>query len=224
MKPKHPEPIVHQGFYRTMTSVVFCLGEPIDKNNPDNRQYTMCYHIKDSRIHHVPQRAVDMSMVHNQNEVLELCDVFLKLLQSLKDHASDSEKTWLRIFNAITDYKNALLMPVYIDSENRYVEVANNGLEYTGQHYKIVMPAVNGDDPEVIELSFQAGSIAEAGVNGLTNECLLAVLIHRMKILNRTLPCEENNRAIGHLEDALANLEVRTQRRRLRRVEGKPVT
>lgn len=71
------------------------------------------------------------------------------------------------------------------------------------------------------EISFQRGGVAEHGVNGMTNEALLAILIHRTKFLDGKFPCDENKRAINHLEEALANLEVRTARRMVRGVEGK---
>lgn len=72
-------------------------------------------------------------------------------------------------------------------------------------------------------IDFQRGPVAEAGVNGLTNEALLAILIHRTKFLDAKFPCDENKRAIQHMEEALVNLEVRTARRMVRGVEGKSV-
>lgn len=67
---------------------------------------------------------------------------------------------------------------------------------------------------------FQQGPVKEAGVNGLTNEALLAILIHRTKHLDGKFPCTENARAIQHMEEALVNLEARTARRMTRGVEG----
>lgn len=69
-------------------------------------------------------------------------------------------------------------------------------------------------------IDFQRGPVKEAGVNGLTNEALLAILIHRTKFLDAQFPCDENARAIQHMEEALVNLEVRTARRMTRGVEG----
>lgn len=74
-----------------------------------------------------------------------------------------------------------------------------------------------------VTISFQRGGVADNGVNGVTNEALLAVLIHRTKHLDGKFPCDENKRAIQHLEEALCNLEVRTARRMVRGVEGKEV-
>jgi hypothetical protein len=42
-----------------------------------------------------------------------------------------------------------------------------------------------------------------------------------MKYLDKCFTCDENKRAIQHLEEALVNLEVCTARRITRGVEGK---
>lgn len=73
------------------------------------------------------------------------------------------------------------------------------------------------------ELSFQRGGVANNGINGITNEALLAILIHRMGVLNSLFHSRENDRVIENLQDALAFLEVRTVRRIARGVEGKEV-
>ena len=72
-------------------------------------------------------------------------------------------------------------------------------------------------------LGFQQGPIPEHGVNGLTNEALLAVLIHRTEHLDSQFPCDENKRAIADMKNALVNFEVRTARRMVRGVEGMEV-
>jgi len=71
-----------------------------------------------------------------------------------------------------------------------------------------------------VDLNFQNGPVQDNGVNGITNEALLAVLIHRTKYLDDKFGCDENKRAIQHMEDALVNLEARTARRIARGVEG----
>ena len=76
-----------------------------------------------------------------------------------------------------------------------------------------------GESPS--EIKFQLGPVGSNGVNGITNEALLAILIHRTKFLDSKFGCDENKRAIQHMEEALVNLEVRTARRMVRGVEGK---
>jgi hypothetical protein len=73
------------------------------------------------------------------------------------------------------------------------------------------------------EINFQRGPVPDNGVNGLTNESLISIVIHRTKHLNAKFSCSENARAIQHLEEALVNLEARTARRMARGVEGKEV-
>jgi hypothetical protein len=78
---------------------------------------------------------------------------------------------------------------------------------------------VDGRD-KLVRLQFQDGPVQENGVNGITNEALIAVLLHRINVLNQKFFCKENERALVHLEDALNALEARTARRVLRGVEG----
>lgn len=89
-----------------------------------------------------------------------------------------------------------------------------NGTVVEGHWYDILMGAGSQ------AIRFQLGPVKEHGVNGVTNEALLAILIHRTKFLDEQFPCDENKRAIQHLEEALVNLEVRTARRMARGVEG----
>lgn len=72
-------------------------------------------------------------------------------------------------------------------------------------------------------LEFQHGAVKENGVNGITSEALLAVLIHRTKVLNERFPCAENTWAIAHLKEALHAFELRTAARTERGVEGREV-
>ena len=67
----------------------------------------------------------------------------------------------------------------------------------------------------------QNGTIPDNGVNGVTNEAMLSVLIHRTKILNEKLPCDENEAAITLMEEALFLFEERTQKRKEKGVEGR---
>lgn len=73
----------------------------------------------------------------------------------------------------------------------------------------------------IFSLEFQSGPIPEYGVNGLTNELLLEIIIERTKRLNAMFPCDENYQAIAAMEEARAWLEVRTQRRKAMGIEGK---
>jgi hypothetical protein len=72
-------------------------------------------------------------------------------------------------------------------------------------------------------LSFQRGPVKEVGVNGITSEALLHILVDRTAYLQTQYPCIENESALRHLHDALAQFETRTYRRMQRGVEGRGV-
>lgn len=64
---------------------------------------------------------------------------------------------------------------------------------------------------DIREIAFQSQPF-EQGCNGITNEALIAVLKHRLGVLNERLPCQENTLAIDHLHEALLQLEAREAR------------
>ena len=70
-------------------------------------------------------------------------------------------------------------------------------------------------------IQFQLGPVKKAVLNGLTNEALLAILIHRTEYLNKQFPCRENEYAIELMKRALECFESRTKNRIARNVEGK---
>ena len=73
----------------------------------------------------------------------------------------------------------------------------------------------------LMTLSFQNGPIREVGVNGVTHEVLLAVLIDRMRgFQSGDYACRENGLALDALEKALHWLQQRTNSRVDRGVEG----
>ena len=89
-----------------------------------------------------------------------------------------------------------------------------DGADVEGHLYQVLA------GPKTTYLEFQNGAVKEAGVNGLTNEALLAALIHRTNVLNNRFPCRENALAITNMEQALMWLEKRTNDRKAHQVEG----
>ena len=72
-------------------------------------------------------------------------------------------------------------------------------------------------------IAFQNGPIKEAGINGITQEALLAVVIDRLRSFQAgPFACAENGKALNHCEDALYHLQRRTRSRIARGVEGQP--
>lgn len=89
--------------------------------------------------------------------------------------------------------------------------------EKLGHYYSVEI----SEDREPVELHFQNGAVALNGVNGLTSEALLSVLLHRTQVLNELFPCQENEVAIENIRAALNAFEARTRDRLARGVEGK---
>lgn len=72
-----------------------------------------------------------------------------------------------------------------------------------------------------VRIPFQNGPISEVGVNGITNEALLAVVIDRLRGFQRgRYACRENALALTNLEQAMHWLHHRTRDRIERGVEG----
>jgi hypothetical protein len=68
---------------------------------------------------------------------------------------------------------------------------------------------------------FQNGPIKEAGVNGITQEALLAIVIDRLRSFQEgPFPSDENSIALIHCGVALDALKSRTCNRLARGVEG----
>ena len=102
-----------------------------------------------------------------------------------------------------------------------------NVLDEPGQgnanHHYIVQKS---DLDEVVdnwlgEVKFQNGPIKEAGVNGVMNEDLIAIVIDRMRgFQSGDYACRDNALALTKLEEALMWLRNRTNEREARGVEG----
>jgi hypothetical protein len=73
-----------------------------------------------------------------------------------------------------------------------------------------------------LSIDFQYGPVPESGINGITNEVLIAILIDRMEGFQRgPFACERNAMVLDHLQKALMICHGRTQDRIDRGVEGK---
>ncbi len=82
--------------------------------------------------------------------------------------------------------------------------------------YVVVLP-----DGSSTSINFQNGPIDEVGVNGLTQEVLMAICIDRLRSFQSGLySCRENALALTKLEEAQHWLHSRTRSRMSRGVEG----
>jgi len=71
------------------------------------------------------------------------------------------------------------------------------------------------------QVKFQKGPVAEYGVNGVSNEALLAIIEDRLKgFQTGKYATADNARALEFVRDALTCLKARTQERIDRGVEG----
>lgn len=79
------------------------------------------------------------------------------------------------------------------------------------------------DPPPSVKLvvNFQRGPLKENGVNGVTNEALLAIVADRLRgFQSSKWACSENANALTKIEEALQWLHGRTRERKSRGVEG----
>lgn len=75
-----------------------------------------------------------------------------------------------------------------------------------------------------LDVHFQKGPIAEAGVNGVTQEVLLAIVIDRLRSFQAgPFACKESGEALAHAEQSLDWLKQRTKARMARGVEGRNI-
>lgn len=81
--------------------------------------------------------------------------------------------------------------------------------------------AAHGQPAVYSYVLFQNGPIAEAGVNGVTHEALLAIVADRLRSFQKgPYSCKANACALTHIEEAMHWLQQRTIERMRRGVEG----
>ncbi|MCB0653211.1 MAG: hypothetical protein KDC85_18200 [Saprospiraceae bacterium] len=83
----------------------------------------------------------------------------------------------------------------------------NPGAEYLKFFHRGIVPNQDG--------------IFEIISEGISNEDVIEVLIHRMHFLQKQLPCKENTKVISKLTECLDLLDERTKDRQDRGVWGK---
>ena len=94
-----------------------------------------------------------------------------------------------------------------------------------GANHSYEVAVREGDFSQPIcKIKFQTGGVADKGVNGLTNEVLLAVVQDRLEGFQKgEFACAENLCALGCVQAALMVLQSRTRDRIKRGVEGKEI-
>ena len=123
--------------------------------------------------------------------------------------------------SVITSHKvNGLNEAILIDAIDEPADSGANH-EYLLQPMTLDQPS-GAINPFTIK--FQKGPIQEKGVNGVSNEALLAVVEHRLKgFQSGQYACRENALALTHVQEAMHWLHHRTRERIQRGVEGTSV-
>lgn len=106
---------------------------------------------------------------------------------------------------------------------NLQVQVLDEpGVGGASHHYAVVLKRDKEPDETVTEVRFQKGAIQEAGINGSTNEAVLAIVIDRLEGFQKgQYASDDTEMALQHCRAALNALERRTKERAARGVEGK---
>lgn len=91
--------------------------------------------------------------------------------------------------------------------------------------YQVVLDRNKNDTElpvvEVCRVQFQKGAVQEAGLNGLSNEALLAIVEDRLTGFQTSqFSCRENAVALTKIQEAMMWLQKRTRDRLARGVEG----
>jgi hypothetical protein len=87
--------------------------------------------------------------------------------------------------------------------------------------YRIVYDPDNNGYLRTCVVEFQNGPIQEAGINGISNEALLAIVEDRLSgFQSGQYACQENALALTKIQEAMMWLQKRTRDRMLRGVEG----
>lgn len=97
---------------------------------------------------------------------------------------------------------------------------ANHRYEISG-YDSSTNPSAQNLTPGTTTVFFQNGTIPDKGVNGITQEALIAIAIDRLRSFQAgPFACKENACALTHLEEAMHWLQQRTIKRIQRGVEG----
>lgn len=94
-----------------------------------------------------------------------------------------------------------------------------DGVGSGGAHHCYRISGIPGQEP--IYINFQNGPINLAGVNGITQEILLAIVIDRLECFQAgPFACKDNEDALGMIKGGLTCLQKRTRLRMAQNVEG----
>lgn len=96
-------------------------------------------------------------------------------------------------------------------TEIMYTDTMGNTIKASDNAARFVLE--RPDNRTLARVEFQQGTVSPCGLNGVTNEQLLAILIHRTLYLDSLVPCNENKIAITSMRNALAAFDLRAAHR-----------
>lgn len=112
-------------------------------------------------------------------------------------------------------------MPRDIESHNSRITIAADDKENGASHVYLLQYTTDTGNLAAQVLSFQRGPVGAAGINGITHELLLLVLIDRLESFQAGKhACTYNAEALLYIKSALEALNARTTEREKRGVEG----
>jgi hypothetical protein len=159
-------------------------------------------------------------------EVIGRANAYLKFLEEATEPQQDPQPA-VHPLRLLTDH--------VVNSANEELTIAvmdQPGAGGANHHYHIsgfnteTNPSCpfqkrHGQPARHATILFQNGPIQSSGVNGITHEVLIAILIDRLRSFQAgPYACEENADALINLVNAQLALHSRTQRRQARGVEG----
>lgn len=103
------------------------------------------------------------------------------------------------------------------------VKVMDQPHEKSKAHHQYVISVESHGEVEfeACKINFQKGPVHENKLNGITNESLLAVVMHRLECFQSSdYNCYQNEEALNRIREAMEYLEDRTKGRMKRGVEG----
>lgn len=110
----------------------------------------------------------------------------------------------------------------FIDTTHKYTDVLTDGyVGPGGAHHHYIVLTKRIPTAVLAQINFQDGPILEAGVNGVMDENLLAIVIDRLRGFQAgKYACKENQDALDYIELGLEHLRSRTGRREKEGKEG----
>ena len=90
-----------------------------------------------------------------------------------------------------------------------------------GANHLYVVEETNDSLAGTLTVRFQKGPIGEHGVNGVSNDVLLAIVADRLEgFQSGPYACQDNGIALAKIQSAMQDLQTRTKERLARGVEG----